>query len=156
MNALNSAKYDAIVIGSGPGGATVAEELSRHGMKILILEWGSGAPIKGNIRQAIQMGLIPGRGLFFTPQMLGLVRAITLGGSSVMAYATAIDPPYELFEKYGIDLKPEVEQIIHELPIAPLKDELLGQSAQRIMASVAIWDFHGKSHLRSSISISAA
>jgi choline dehydrogenase-like flavoprotein len=60
MNALNSAKYDAIVIGSGPGGATVAIELSRYGMKILILEWGSGAPIKGNIRQAIQMGLIPG------------------------------------------------------------------------------------------------
>jgi len=40
-------EYDVIVVGSGPGGATVAKELSEQNKKVLILEWGSNAPIKG-------------------------------------------------------------------------------------------------------------
>lgn len=119
MQAWNSQSYDAIVIGSGPGGATVAAELSKQGKKILILEWGSGATIKGTMVQSIGIGLIPGRGLFFTPELLALVRGVTLGGSSILAYATAFEPNYEIFEKHGIDLKPEVEQAMQELPIAP-------------------------------------
>jgi choline dehydrogenase-like flavoprotein len=135
MQAWNSQSYDAIVIGSGPGGATVAAELSKQGKKILILEWGSGATIKGTMVQSIGIGLIPGRGLFFTPELLALVRGVTLGGSSILAYATAFEPNYEIFEKHGIDLKPEVEQAMQELPIAPLRDNLLGPSAQRCMAN---------------------
>jgi choline dehydrogenase-like flavoprotein len=135
MQAWNSQSYDAIVIGSGPGGATVAAELSKQGKKILILEWGSGATIKGTMVQSTEIGLIPGRGLFFTPELLALVRGVTLGGSSILAYATAFEPNYEIFEKHNIDLKPEVEQAMQELPIAPLRDNLLGPSAQRCMAS---------------------
>ena len=40
--------FDAIVVGSGPGGATVAKELSLNNKKVLILEWGSIAPIRGS------------------------------------------------------------------------------------------------------------
>ncbi|MBU3914859.1 FAD-dependent oxidoreductase, partial [bacterium] len=32
--------YDAIVVGSGPGGATTAKELTQRGLKVLMLEWG--------------------------------------------------------------------------------------------------------------------
>ncbi len=39
--------FDAIVVGSGPGGATVARELSRRGWKVLILERGGKAPVTG-------------------------------------------------------------------------------------------------------------
>jgi choline dehydrogenase-like flavoprotein len=135
MQAWESNFYDAIVIGTGPGGATVAAELSKQGKKILILEWGSGAAIKGTIFQCAEFSLIPGRGLYFTPELLALVRGITLGGSSVHAYATAFEPNYEIFEKYGIDLKTEIEQVKSELPIAPLADHLIGPSAQRVMSS---------------------
>ena len=86
-----STSYDAIVIGSGPGGATVTAELSRQGMKSLILEMGSEAPIRGTIKQSVGMALIPGRGLYFTPELLALVRFICLGGSSVGSYATAFE-----------------------------------------------------------------
>ena len=135
MDAWKSSVYDVIVIGSGPGGATVAAELSKRGKKVLILEWGSGARIKGTMMQSAIIGLIPGRGLFFTPEILALVRGVTLGGSSILAYATAFEPNYEIFEKHGIDLKPEIELAKQELPIAPLADKLLGPSTQRIMAS---------------------
>jgi choline dehydrogenase-like flavoprotein len=31
--------FDAIVVGTGPGGATVARELGRRKKKVLVLEW---------------------------------------------------------------------------------------------------------------------
>jgi len=130
-----SQSFDAIVIGSGPGGAAIASELSQQGRKILILEWGNGAAVKGNMLQSIEMALIPGRGLFFTPELLSLVRFVTLGGSSIGSYATAFEPNYQIFERYGVDLKQEVEQARLELPIAPLQDNLVGPSAKRIMTS---------------------
>ena len=52
-------QFDAIIVGSGPGGATVARELTRRNKKVLILEWGSNAPIKGTVLQTIAMGGIP-------------------------------------------------------------------------------------------------
>src|SRR4030042_503504 len=135
MDPWKSSVYDAIVIGSGPGGSTVAAELSKQGKKALILEWGNGARIRGTMMQSAVIGLIPGRGLFFTPEILALVRGVTLGGSSILSYATAFEPNYAIFEKQGIDLKSEIELAKQELPIAPLADKLLGPSAQRIMAS---------------------
>ena len=66
------------------------------------------------------MGLVPGRSLLFTQELLALLRAITVGGSSILYYATMFDPPYQMFESRGIDIRPEVENIKRELPIAPL------------------------------------
>ena len=135
MHTLTDNEFDAIIVGSGPGGGSVANELSKLGWKILILEKGKGDPIQGTVMQTIRMALIPGKGLHFTPQMLGLIHAITLGGSSIIYYANAFDPPYEMFEAYGIDLRPEVSEVKQELPIAPLSDGLIGPAARRIMDS---------------------
>jgi hypothetical protein len=52
--------------------------------------------------QTIGVGLIPGKSLLFTNQMLSLVRGITTGGSTFLYYATAFDPPHEMFKRYGI------------------------------------------------------
>ncbi|OGO29833.1 MAG: glucose-methanol-choline oxidoreductase [Chloroflexi bacterium RBG_16_54_18] len=135
MNDWTQTDFDAIVVGTGPGGATVARELSKRGKKVLVLERGSGKPIQGTILQFFSFGVIPGRSLFITPQFLALFRAIIYGGSSIAAYASAFDPPYEMFDKYGIDLRPEVAEAKKELPIAPLADELVGPAARRIMES---------------------
>lgn len=135
MQALTDGDFDAIVVGSGPGGGSVAHELSRRGGKVLILEKGSGEPVEGTIRQTIRMALVPGRSLHFTPQLLGLIHAIALGGSSIIYYANAFEPPYDLFDSYGIDLRAEVAAVKEELPIAPLGDSLIGPAARMIMAS---------------------
>ena len=135
MNRNEGMAFDAIVVGSGPGGATVCRELARQGKRVLILERGSNSPIKGTMLQCARMGLIPGRGLLFTQQMLAIVRGIAVGGSSIIAYATAFEPPYEAFQSRGVSLRGEVETTKRELPIAPLADDLLGPAALRIMAS---------------------
>jgi choline dehydrogenase-like flavoprotein len=129
-------EYDAIVVGSGPGGATVAKELSQANKKVLILEWGSNAPIKGSALQCLTMTGVPGKSLLVAnKKLLLLIRGITTGGSSVFYCGTAFDPPYEMMEKHGIDISDEVGELKEELPIKPLADELIGPMAKRMMDS---------------------
>jgi choline dehydrogenase-like flavoprotein len=49
MSAASHSSFDVIVVGSGPGGASVAREATRHGMRVLVLEQGSAAPLKGTL-----------------------------------------------------------------------------------------------------------
>jgi len=135
MDILKDASFDAVVVGSGPGGAAVTHELSRHGKRVLVLEKGSGDPIRGTILQSASMALIPGRSLLFTPQLLALIRGIVYGGGSILYYACAFDPPYEMFDARGIDLRPYVDRLQRELPMAPLSDDLMGPAAARILES---------------------
>ncbi len=127
--------YDVIVAGTGPGGATVAKEMAQLGKKVLILEWGNKAPIRGWMPQFIMNAGIPGKSLLITNNMLGMVRGIVTGGSSVYYYGTAFDPPVEMLKTYGIDITKEIEEIHAELPTSPLSDNLVGPMAKRIMES---------------------
>jgi len=132
---LDIQEKDVIVVGSGPGGATVAKELSQRNKKVLILEWGDNAPLNGSFWQGARTLLFPGRSMLFTRQMLGLVRGITTGGSTVHYYATSFPVPFDMLKSYGIDISEEVKELREELPVAPLKDEMVGPMSKRIMES---------------------
>jgi choline dehydrogenase-like flavoprotein len=126
---------DYIIVGSGPGGATVAKDLSERKKKVLILEWGDDKPLTGSFWRGAKSLLRPGRSLLFTQQMLGLVRGIAAGGSTVFYYATCFPVPFDMLKSHGVDIACEVEEARAELPIAPLKDEMVGPMATRIMES---------------------
>ena len=127
--------YDAIIVGTGPGGATVARELSRKNRKVLMLERGNRVPINGTMAQAIQNTGIPFKNVLITYDMLSMVRSTTTGGSTVYYYGTAFDPPFKMLNSYGIDITQEIEETRNEIPIAPLRDDLVGPMANRIMES---------------------
>ncbi len=76
--------FDAIVVGSGPGGATVAMDLSKSGKKVLILERGDNDPKKGSFFKTVPRAFIPGKNVVMTSQAIPVVRAITTGGSSIV------------------------------------------------------------------------
>jgi choline dehydrogenase-like flavoprotein len=126
---------DAIVVGSGPGGGTVARELSLRKKRVLILERGDNHPLTGSLWYGAKGLLFPGRSLLFTSQGLGMVRGITTGGSSVFYYATCFPVPFEMLKSHGIDITQEVAEMRNQLPVAPLKDEMIGPMARRIMES---------------------
>ncbi len=128
-------ELDAIVVGTGPGGATVARELSRLGKRVLILERGGKPVVTGSFRQALRELGMPGRSLFLTGKGIAVVRGITTGGSTIYYYGTAFDPPLEMLRGHGLDIAAEVEETKRELGIAALPPELIGPLGTCIMES---------------------
>ena len=133
MTETLSPSYDAIIVGSGPGGASVARQLARRGWRVLVLEQGSAAPLAGTLGQMATIGAVPGKGVFIGRDASLLVQGVAAGGSSAINFATAADPPLAMFAAHGIDLAPALRALRAELPIGPLPDALIGPMAARIM-----------------------
>jgi choline dehydrogenase-like flavoprotein len=121
-------EYDAIVVGSGPGGATVARELSRAGRRVLILERGKDDQNLGSYRTAMRV-LDMGR----SKEGLAMLRASTTGGASVFYSASAAEPPAWLASRYGIDLSPSLDEIRLETGAGVLPESLLGRASVKVM-----------------------
>lgn len=128
-----STHFDAIVAGSGPGGASAARAMTRGGMRVLILEQGSAAPVAGTVGQMARFAAIPGRGAFVHRDASLLVQGVNAGGSSTLNFATAADPPAAMFAAHGIDLSGPLARLRAQLPLGPLPDHLVGPMATRIM-----------------------
>jgi choline dehydrogenase-like flavoprotein len=135
MDTARPTNWDLIVVGTGPGGSTVARDLARSGKRVLLLEWGPGGPIRGTFAQYARELLLPGKSLLVTHNLLGMVRGITTGGSSLFYYATAFPVPDDMLAAYGVDITDEVREARSELPIGPLKDEMMTPMATRLMES---------------------
>ena len=124
---------EIIIIGSGPGGATVARELARKGKNVLILERGYDyrssfyyGTYLGAVRYSDRMSLL------YTEEGLNIIAPIMLGGATSMYCGCAAEPPPWLKNKYGIDLDAEVKETIDELNVKPLPKELRGPASTQI------------------------
>ena len=78
-----SLSADVIVVGSGPGGATVARQLAKNGRKVLILERGYDHRDKfyygtylGALRYSDRMALL------FTQEGLNIISPVMVGGAT--------------------------------------------------------------------------
>ncbi|MCC6606414.1 MAG: GMC family oxidoreductase [Anaerolineae bacterium] len=126
---------DIIVVGSGPGGATVARELARSnaGLAITLLERGHDwrhNPLYGTYPGAM---LYADRASFlFTQEGLNIIRPLLLGGATSMYCGCAERPLPWWHSRYGIDLSQEAEETVAELGIAPLPATRRGVASTRI------------------------
>jgi choline dehydrogenase-like flavoprotein len=124
---------DVIVVGSGPGGATVARELAAKGKKVLLLERGIDHRPRSYYGTYLGALLYSDRSsLLFTQEGLNIVRPLMVGGATSMYCGCAAPPPSWLKGKYGIDIDLDVSETIEELEIAPLPAELRGQASTHI------------------------
>lgn len=131
--ALHSLEAEVVVVGTGPGGATVARELARAGRRVLLLE--RGRPERHHPLYGTHLGALrytERGGLFFTPEGIQVVVPSMVGGATGMFAGCAAPPPPWLWEKYGIDLRNEVAETIEELGIAPLPPEQRGAASTRL------------------------
>lgn len=134
-------KTDVVVVGSGPGGATIAKELASKGKKVTIVEWGKDNTPKGKILSD-PFRFFGGftnksRGFMETssdPKMT-MLRCITTGGSTMAYGGVSWDPPLQKFKEYGIDLSQELKELKDEIVVKPLSDYQMGPAAKIISKS---------------------
>jgi len=113
---------NAIVIGSGAGGATVAKELARSGMNVTVIEKGPHIKMKNAIEHYEVMNT--GVEISYT---------VCVGGTSAVTMGNAVRTCEEPFKKMGIDLKREFEELENELCIQTLPDSLFGDGTRKLM-----------------------
>jgi choline dehydrogenase-like flavoprotein len=133
MSAPISLKSDVIVVGSGPGGATLARELTRRGKKVLLLERGIDYRTRSYYGTYLGALIYSDRmSLLFTEEGLNIVRPLMVGGATSMYCGCAAPPPAWLKARYSVDIDTEVSETMEELEIAPLPADLRGQASTRI------------------------
>lgn len=122
-----------VIIGSGPGGATVGRELARAGEPVLILERGR------DWRSSRLFGTYPGAllyadkgALLFTSEGLNVIRPLMLGGATSMYCGCSAPPAAWWRDRYRIDLDAEADEAARELRVAPLPAELRGMASTRV------------------------
>jgi choline dehydrogenase-like flavoprotein len=124
---------EVVVVGSGPGGATVARELTRAGRQVLLLERGGDHRRRRYYGTYLGAALYAERATFLrTREGLDVIRPLMVGGATSMYCGCAAPPPAWLKERYGIDLDVEVDATVEELGIAPLPPELRGDASTRL------------------------
>lgn len=122
--------FDAIVVGSGVGGATVARELAKRHRKVLILERGARAALKESF-----LGVASIADEVPVSDDVKAMRGLTAGGSTGLYFAVADAPPLAAFRELGIELSTDLESALAELPVAEIPDRLLGEQAIRVSES---------------------
>jgi choline dehydrogenase-like flavoprotein len=129
---------DAVVIGSGAGGAVAAAELSKNGWKVVLIEEGSyltPANFTGDEFTA-QARLYRDAGFIVSEeQTISIVQGRTLGGSTTVNWQTSLYPPdyvtNEWSERFGLpgygleDMQQYVEEVHNRVGVHTVPDNLI-------------------------------
>ena len=135
-------EYDTIVVGTGPGGATIARELTRKGRSVLIVEYGPRLNETGFLKVAPKAFSEQTKKPLRSDGDIYFSRARILGGSSYVAMGNAPTPPNKIFDEWGLDLSEELEWSRKELRVSSMPEEFMGEATKKInQAAVSLgWE----------------
>ncbi len=138
MGAYHRKKAEYVVVGSGPGGASVARELAKAGKEVLLLEKGKDHRKKWYYGSHLGATLYCEKGGFLqTEEGFRIVQGTMTGGSTNLYCACASPPPDWMKKRYRIDLDTYVNETTEELNVAPLPRPLWGLATQRVEEAAA-------------------
>jgi choline dehydrogenase-like flavoprotein len=105
MPVQDALEADVIVVGSGPGGATLSRELAHKGKKVLLLE--RGIDHRPHRYYGTYLGALiyaDRRSLLFTQEGLNIIRPLMVGGATSM-YCGCAAPPPDWPPGQGVDIR---------------------------------------------------
>lgn len=124
-------EYDYIIVGTGPGGATVAKELAATNKRVLMVEYGPRLKVTGYMKAARKV-FIDNNRLLRSEEGIWIGRARILGGSSYVAMGNAVTPPDSILNEWGIDLSKELESARQDLRVSPIPERFIGPATKSI------------------------
>jgi choline dehydrogenase-like flavoprotein len=111
---------DILIVGTGPGGATLARELAGRGREVAVLE--KGRWHRMTLGRYASVGTITR--IVIPRESFGfMARGISVGGSTVVFTGNAYDPPRWMQDDLGIDLSGYVRATREEIGVKPLPQE---------------------------------
>ncbi|MFC4653593.1 MULTISPECIES: GMC family oxidoreductase N-terminal domain-containing protein [Rheinheimera] len=123
-------RADVVIVGSGAGGATAAEQLSRAGLDVILLEMGSlqeGGQFQQQERWAYPALYQDGAGRKTADQAISLLQGRTVGGSTTVNWTTSIRTPAPTLSYWRSEF---------DLPFSPEQlDPYFQQAEQRLNIS---------------------
>jgi len=138
---MNKHEFDVIIVGSGASGATLARDLSRRGLKVLLLERGTQRALTETIS-----GIAAIAKEFPVADGMKATTAYTVGGATSIYFGVCKLPTAETFDKLGIDLTRELDEVRRELPIVKVTDEFLPPQSRAVCASARELGYPMKTH----------
>jgi len=122
-----------VVIGSGAGGATVAKELSKYDVKLIIIE--KGPYIKTKKAYECYETL---------KTCVDLSKTSCVGGTTLVTLGNAVKTSLDALNRLGIDLTQEFKEVEEELNVNTLPDSHFGDGTKKIMSTAKSLGFHIK------------
>ena len=131
-------EYDFIIVGTGPGGATVAKELAAVKKRVLMIEYGPRLADTGFMK--IGRNKIfrdDNNNLLHSEEGIWVGRARMLGGSSYVAMGNAVTPPVGILNEWGIDLSSVLESARKDLRVNRIPESFIGPATGKINQGAA-------------------
>lgn len=125
---------DVVIVGSGVGGAVLANELAQKGMRVTVLEAGKHERL-GTVRGSLSY--YTGNS-FFSPSEKSvegteLLRTKMVGGSSMVTIGCGVRALEREFAEQHIDLQEEFADAESELNVTPTPTSAMGQRTVLLM-----------------------
>ena len=132
---LHGKSYDAIIVGSGAGGATLAKELAGRGMKVLVVEKGEHYSAFGDLNTLFHFhqAQISTKSYRYSREGIMLLRTYVAGGSTIVSCGNGMRCLEKELAEFGITLEDEFTEAEEEMKINPYPEEYLSNGSRAII-----------------------
>ncbi|WP_418791508.1 GMC oxidoreductase [Phosphitispora sp. TUW77] len=129
--------YDVVIVGGGPCGCVLANDLTKAGKKVILIEKG-GNNLKGlgsmfGMTNGEHMEKAKGSVWQKTIEGDGVVIGTGMGGGSYLYAGIVGMPQFEAFDEVGMDLRPFLEEAKRETWVSKTPDEFIGPQTRRML-----------------------
>jgi choline dehydrogenase-like flavoprotein len=131
---------DVVIIGGGPGGCTLARELSKRGKRVVLVEKGrDDARFLGNgvgMLLRMEKGMTLPLPLKHTQEGDTVILAQCLGGGTLLYAGAAAWPDLRYWRRHGIELAQDlIDEAVKESWVGLPPDDFIGQGTRRVWES---------------------